>query len=72
MTLHTQSFRILLFLIAGTAPFFLDSENFSLKEKNPAEMCIHFRDHGMRAVNCYGLELTEIPQNLTTNTEVCF
>jgi hypothetical protein len=26
----------------------------------------------MRAVNCYGLELTEIPQNLTTNTEVCF
>jgi hypothetical protein len=62
---------LLLFMITWTAPFSLDSSVFNQKGQTPRR-CSHFKDHGMMAVDCYGLDLTSVPQNLRTDTEVCF
>jgi hypothetical protein len=68
MVLHTV-YILVLFLIRWTAPFSVDSGYFN--QKTPKK-CSHFKDHGLRAVDCYGLDLVTVPQHLRTDTEVCF
>jgi hypothetical protein len=59
---------LVLFLIHWTTPFSVDLGSFNLKTP---KRCSHLKDHGMMAVDCYGLDLVAVPQNLRTDTEVC-
>jgi hypothetical protein len=61
---------LVLFIIPQTAPFSMDSSHFNPSES--PKRCSYLRDHGMMAVDCYGLDLTAVPQNLRTDIEVCF
>lgn len=66
MVLQTV-YILVLFLIHWTAPFSVDLGSFNLKT---LKRCSHFKDHGMLAVDCYGLDLGAVPQNLRTDTEL--
>ncbi|PNF24733.1 hypothetical protein B7P43_G16628 [Cryptotermes secundus] len=58
---------LLLFLVRWTAPFSVDSGHFN---KKTPKRCSYFKEHGMMAVDCYGLDLVAVPQNLRTDTEL--
>jgi hypothetical protein len=70
MTLHVQYITILFFIIPGTVPDFHDYDPFSAKEST--KRCTHVRHRGVNVMECYKLGLEEIPQNLRTDTQVCF
>jgi hypothetical protein len=69
MLLQT-AYILVLSLISLAASISVDSSLFRLKANIPKK-CSYLKNHNMMAVDCYGLDLTAVPQNLRTDIEVC-
>jgi len=73
MVLHTV-YTVILFLvlckIPSTVLFSVSGDHFNLKSHG-SQRCSYSKDYGMMSADCYGLDLTEIPQHLRTDIEVC-
>lgn len=61
---------LVLSIIPQTVQFSIGSSNFS--PRYGPKKCSYLRERGMIAVDCYGLDLTVVPQNIRTDIEVCF
>jgi hypothetical protein len=73
MVLHTVYILVLLlvlFMIHSTVPFSVESGHFNMKVRG-SQRCSYSKGYGMMSADCYGLDLTEIPQNLRSDIEVC-
>lgn len=72
MFLHTLYFLILflaLFTIPSTVLLSVDGAHFNLRAR-VSQRCSYSKDYGMMSADCYGLDLTEIPQTLRTDLEL--
>jgi hypothetical protein len=65
-----QTVCIVLCVIPWAASFYVDTNLFRSKPNIPKK-CSHFKEQDMMAVDCYGLDLEAVPQNLRTDIEVC-
>jgi hypothetical protein len=70
-TVYTVILFLVLCKIPSTVLFTVDGDHFNLKPRS-SQRCSYSKDYGMISADCYGIDLTEIPQNLRTDIEVCF
>ena len=69
-TVHVLITFLVLVVITSTTPFSVDGGHFDLRARS-LQRCSYSKDFGMMSADCYGLDLTEVPQKLRTDIEVC-